>query len=311
VYRQIAIALDGSPAALTAVAFARHINAESYRIIHVTEPLGSFGWASRPETHRAGERAALAERYRADALAAMTAPGSSEPDIPISVDLRFGDPADELIAASDAADMMLLTTRGRGIAERTLFGSVADEVSRRGVRPTLILRPDHDLRHPERIVVPLDGGPRAERAIPVARRLALTLRCPIVLVHVVDEEDLAGTPFGAPGPKDGVVSPKHNDINRAIDQAAGYLEDQERALETAELSVQHRVVIGDTIPALIEFADPADIVVVASRAHTGIRRLVDQSVAEQLVRHAPSPVMIVHDRTLSTQDPGPATMSSG
>ncbi len=226
---------------------------------------------------------------------------SGEPNL--TVEIRYGNPVDELIAASETADMMLLTTRGRGVAGRTLFGSVADEVSRRGLRPTLIMRPDHDLRYPERIVVPLDGGSRAEQAIPVARRLAVTLGCPIILVHVVDQEELEETPFGHDEPGSVADGAAPDEVNVAIDQAATYLQRQELALETDEVTVQHRVIIGDTIPALIEFADPADIVVVASRAHTGLRRLVDQSVAEHLVRRAPSPILIVHDRTRPAENP--------
>ena len=307
-YRQIAIALDGSSAALTAAAFARNLRAEEYRIVHVLEA-GAFGRGSRPQPEPAEERAALADQLRADVLAAMTPPGGAARDVRITVDVRTGDPVDELIVASDAADLLLMTTRGRGIAGRTLFGSVADAVARRGVRPTLILRPDHDLRYPERVVVPLDGTARAERAIPVARRLAGTLGCPIVLVHVVNQEDLADAPLLVDDPDADAERVVRDEVSVAIDRATTYLLGREQDLESDTLAVQHRVVIGDTIPALIEFADPADIVVVASRAQTGLRRLVDPSVTEQLVRHAPSPVLIVHDRT--RPDPNQAAGEAG
>jgi len=301
VYQQIAIALDGSAASLTAAAFARHIATRCYQVVHVVESNGPFGRIDRPESQLAAERAALSNRFREETLDAMALSASGEPNL--TVEIRYGNPVDELIAASETADMMLLTTRGRGVAGRTLFGSVADEVSRRGLRPTLIMRPDHDLRYPERIVVPLDGGSRAEQAIPVARRLAVTLGCPIILVHVVDQEELEETPFGHDEPDSVADGAAPDEVNVAIDQAATYLQRQELALETDEVTVQHRVIIGDTIPALIKFADPADIVVVASRAHTGLRRLVDQSVAEHLVRQAPSPILIVHDRTRPAENP--------
>lgn len=294
-YQQIAIALDGSPAALTAAAFARYLAASVYRIVHVVETGGPFNRPARPEGIPPAERAALTVRMRTEALAAMAMDANDR----LTVEIRSGDPGDELIAASEPADLIVLTTHGRGIAGRAVFGSVADEVARRGVRPTLILRPDHDLRYPRRVIVPLDGRDHAEQAIPVARNLAATLGCPIVLVHVVDQEDLAGAPFSQDeatvetGSRSGV----RDEVARAIDRAAAYLRQHEQRLEAGGVIVQHRVVIGDTIPALIEFADPADIVVVASRGNSGLRRLVDQSVAEQLVRHAPSPVLVVHDRT--------------
>lgn len=295
-YQQIAIALDGSPAALTAAAFARHLAARTYRIVHVVETGGPFNRPTRPEGLPEADRAELASRMRTEARTAMV---RSPSDTDLIVEIRTGDPVDELISASEPADLMVLTTRGRGIAGRALFGSVADEVARRGVRPTLILRPDHDLRYPQRVIVPLDGADRAEQAIPVARTLAATLDRPIVLVHVVDQEDLEGAPFGQEenvGDTQG-RSGARDDVAWAIDRAATYLRQHEQRLEASGMVVQHRVIIGDTIPALIEFADPADIVVVASRGHSGLRRLVDPSVAEQLVRRAPSPVLVVHGRT--------------
>ena len=219
--------------------------------------------------------------------------GSPSPVPPISVEIRTGDPVEELLAASVATDLLLLTTRGRGIASRALFGSVADEVSRRCSRPTLVLRPDHDLRRPERVLVLLDGRPRAERAIPAARRLATTVGCSLILVHIVDEEHLDDSPFGP----DNDRSAGSDAITLAIGRAGVYLSERERELESPGFDVQHRVVIGETVPALIEFADPADVVVIGSRARAGLRRIVAPGVAEQLVRHAPSPVLIVHDRT--------------
>ncbi len=307
-YQQIAIALDGSPAALTAAAFARHLAARVYRVVHVVETGGPFNRPVRPEGIPEAERAELVARMRTAARSAM---GRAASDTGLTVEIRSGDPVDELIAASESADLIVLTTRGRGVAGRALFGSVADEVARRGVRPTLVLRPDHDLRYPQRVIVPLDGGDGAERAIPVARSLATTLGCPVLLVHVVDQEDLEGAPFSQePDTAAADDQPAGRDaVATAIDQATAYLRRHEQRLGADGLVVQHRVVIGDTIPALVEFADPADIVVVASRGNAGLRRLVDPSVAEQLVRHAPSPVLVVHDRTRSadhtTVDPVP------
>ncbi|HEV2529040.1 MAG TPA: universal stress protein [Thermomicrobiales bacterium] len=314
-YEHIAIALDGSPAALTAAAFARHLDAAAYQVIHIVESGigGAPGGTAPGATARQREQMdRLEAQMRADVVNAM---GSPDSGLPLSVEIRYGDPVEELLAASVATDLLLLTTRGRGIASRTLFGSVADEVSRRASRPTLILRPDHDLRRPERVLVLLDGHARAERAIPTARRLARTIGCSLVLVHVVDEEQLDASPFG---PEPGDVAGT-DAISLSIDRAGAYLSRREQELEAPDFDVQHRVVIGETVPALIEFADPADVVVIGSRARAGLRRIVAPGVAERMVRFAPSPVLIVHDGTdlptdrasaapaLSSGVPGPGT----
>lgn len=304
VYDHVAIALDGSPAALTAARYARHIAATCYRVIHVQESGGPLGRFARGDRSPDEERAEITARLASDVRAAMGV--ESAGDAPtLAFDIRSGDPVDGIVAASAAADLLLLTTRGRGAASRTLFGSVADEITRRATCPTLTVRPDHDLSRPVRVIVALDGGSRAERSLDVAARLAATVACPVVLVHVVDEADLDETPFGRHDPGDGDgdgVGPRADEVSSAIDRATAYLREVETRLEGDGLTVQHRVVIGETIPALVEFADPADIVVVSSRAQTGLRRLVDPSVADNLVRHAPSPVLIVHEGTVAAPD---------
>lgn len=292
-FEQIAIALDGSPAALTAARFARHLRARHYHIIHVVEaPARDRVAANGNDEATAAANQGLAQHLLDDVLTATAGDGCAL--APVDVTLRYGDPVDELIAASEPMDLLLVTTRGRGIASRALFGSVANEVARRGVRPTLVVRPDHDLRRPERIIVALDGGARAEMGIPAGQRLAAVIGCPLVLVHVVDDRDLDATPFGAPtGNAIDAQHDAHDRVGRAIERATRYLAARERALEDAGIDVQHRVILGETIPALVEFADPADIVV-ASRALSDIRLLIEPSVADHLVRQAPAPVLVVH-----------------
>jgi len=69
-----------------------------------------------------------------------------------------------------------------------------------GEAPTRIVRApsDRPSRHAEpvrlrRIVVPVDGSPFAERALPVARWVAHALDAPLHLVEVVDDGDGADT----------------------------------------------------------------------------------------------------------------------
>ena len=293
-FEQIAIALDGSPAALTAARFARHLRARHYHVIHIVEaPERDRVLAAGDDEASVAPDPALGRRLLDDVAAATAGGGCAL--APVDVTLRYGDPVDELIAASEPMDLLLVTTRGRGIASRALFGSVANEVARRGIRPTLVMRPDHDLRRPERIIVALDGGARAEMGIPAGQRLAKVIGCPLVLVHVVDDRDLDATPFGVPAGN--AIATQYgapDRVGRAIERASRYLAGRERALADAGIDVQHRVILGQTIPALVEFADPADIVVVASRALSDLRLLVEPSVADHLVRQAPAPVLVVH-----------------
>ena len=55
------------------------------------------------------------------------------------------------------------------------------------------------------------------------------------------------------------------------------------------------VVRGDPDDAIVEYAREhgADLIVMGSHGHTGLRHLLMGSVAEHVLRHAPCPVLIV------------------
>jgi nucleotide-binding universal stress UspA family protein len=61
---------------------------------------------------------------------------------PIEVDLRHGDPADEILAAADelGADLIVMGTHGRTGLGRVLMGSVAESVLRRARCPVLTIK---------------------------------------------------------------------------------------------------------------------------------------------------------------------------
>jgi nucleotide-binding universal stress UspA family protein len=86
----------------------------------------------------------------------------------------LGQPADQILetARQQAAALILIATHGRDGLERWRLGSVADEVVRQSDCPALVIGPNvkvslspYVLR---RILVPLDGSPLAEAALPVA-----------------------------------------------------------------------------------------------------------------------------------------------
>jgi nucleotide-binding universal stress UspA family protein len=56
--------------------------------------------------------------------------------------IRYGDPASEIISYGDVqkADLLAMSTHGRSGIERTLYGSVAESVLRKGNLPMLVLR---------------------------------------------------------------------------------------------------------------------------------------------------------------------------
>lgn len=71
---------------------------------------------------------------------------ASEPllgGVPVEPAIRFGNPAEEILAEADAfdADLIVVTTTCRSAVKRSLLGSVAEEIVRRAKPAVALVRP--------------------------------------------------------------------------------------------------------------------------------------------------------------------------
>jgi nucleotide-binding universal stress UspA family protein len=140
----------------------------------------------------------------------------------------------------------------------------------------------------ERIVVGLDGSDVSEIALRTGAELAKGLGAPLHLVRVAD---LAVVPWGATEAaaayaelSDEMVQEKH--------EAEQYLEAHAASLRQAGQDVTVEVRSGPAASELCEAVSPSDLLVVASHGRSGWRRLVLGSVAEEVVKKAPAPVLV-------------------
>lgn len=152
-------------------------------------------------------------------------------------------------------------------------GSMAEKVIQRTGEPTVLVGPDAE-RTPafevDRVLVPLDGSAASHAALLPARWWAELLDRPIRLVAVGDPDDVAIT---------------DDDL---AELAVAH------ASETVPVDAE-RVVAEDVDGAIVELAGGA-LVVMATHGRTGIQRITLGSVAAQVVRHAPRPVVVVCPR---------------
>jgi len=121
----------------------------------------------------------------------------------------------------------------------------------------------HQIR---RILLPIDDSPGTQAAIDYAVLLAVALRASITLAHI-DEQ---------PGAMVGIVPGASVDGDLAGERAAS----QQRLNEIAV--------------ALAARDGKYDLIVMSTHARTGVSRLVVGSIAEEVLRHAPCPVLTVH-----------------
>jgi len=145
------------------------------------------------------------------------------------------------------------------------------------------------------ILVPVDFSPHAESALICAAELAEKLDSKLVILHVV--HDLSEAP--------GYYSVKGQDkqLRRMEDVAADMLDDffdkmkKKHSKLHAIANATTLLVVGLPVNRILESAKKihARMIVMGSQGRTGLARAMLGSKAEQVVRLAPIPVMIVKD----------------
>src|SRR5216684_3034260 len=150
----------------------------------------------------------------------------------------------------------------------------------------------------QRILVPLDGTEGAERAIPVAARIARATGGSIVFVRVV----MAPADFGtyAAGPRGTIAAkPEAGASEKELADAAAYLAATTAAYagNLASIQTETDVASGATSPVIFSAAryEHVDVIVMCSHGETGLQRWVLGSVAHEAVRHSPVPVLVLNE----------------
>jgi nucleotide-binding universal stress UspA family protein len=208
--------------------------------------------------------------------------------------VAFGLPAREIVASAAVVDLVVMGNHGRGAVGRAVLGSVADWVARHSPAPTLIVRGG---RRPAatmpltRIVVPLDGSPLAEQALPLAVRLAGDMGLPVHLVRVVDFEYLeAAIEAGVTAAE--ACAKLQGEIAR---DAKAKLDELVMELHNRNCVATSEVRIGDPAGELLAAGREGDLAVLVTHARGGFERWLLGSVAEALVQRAAGPVLLVRE----------------
>jgi len=153
------------------------------------------------------------------------------------------------------ATLLAIGTHGHPRVEEIVFGGVGGELLHQAPCSVLVARPVPDLTaFPREIVVGIDGSDESERAFDVASRLAMR---------------------------------RHSSL-RAVIAHGG------KRVSLAKVTRRHRHaedLAAAPVPALVEAASSADLLVVGSRGLHGVKAL--GSVSERVAHQAPCSVLVV------------------
>lgn len=201
-------------------------------------------------------------------------------------------------------DLIVIGTHGRTGLEQLFLGSTAEGVVRRAPCPVLTIRrelswsatsSDPEAEHTDRpaddegyirlnrILVPVDFSECSTAALEHAVKLSREFGASIDVLNVV-EPSCCGTPLVPPSM-----------LRSALAESATKLAGMLKPLQDGTVALESRAVLGyppDAILSAIE-TKKYDVVVLGTHGRRGPSPLLLGSVAEQIVRRAPCPVLTV------------------
>jgi nucleotide-binding universal stress UspA family protein len=217
-----------------------------------------------------------------------------EARIPVQTEVREGDPWREILALAEElpADLVVLGTHGRGGFERLVLGSVAEKLLRR--LPCPILTVCHEEGRTweapglvRRILCATDLTTSSAAAVAAALSLAARNQARVTLLHAVEELPWAGeTAFFAEAAA--YRKQLEHEAARELHEAA------QKAEAQFGVEVDEWLGSGPAHHEILRMAaeEQADLIVLGP-GHGGLDRLLFGSHAQEVVRRATCPVLIV------------------
>ena len=296
IFRTVLVPLDGSLLSEQALPLARRLacgmGAELELVrVHVSPT----AWEAYTEV-MAGSPASEADTTREEvAYLEERAAEARAGGLEVGTSLLQGQVAPAIARRARAvADLVIMTTHGRGPLSRFWLGSVADELLRTLDMPILLIRPTMQAWAMacgppyRRVLIPLDMSQGSEVAIAAATVLG-SPDTEYVLLHVVD----------APVPAMAVPIPMGTEAEPAGVQeakAAERLEEIAAGFRVRDLKVRTRIETGSgAATGNLDVAEAAapDLIVMATRGPGRVERMLLGSVADKIVRASEEPVLVV------------------
>jgi nucleotide-binding universal stress UspA family protein len=303
-YNKVVVPLDGSELAegvLPHVAALIRDRESQVHLLSVAPTMRGVKWPivdlHRGEEERQRVKQELEKYLRA--AAKKLEPVSAD----VQTSVRFGRPADEILAfASDiSADLIATSAHGRSGISRWVFGSVADRLLRGATCPMLLVRAGQSRLQPmyQRILVPLDGSELAEQILPYVKALIRSNHTRIFLVSILttglgDRTVTLLTSY-PPGLQLATTALHHAEI-----ELRSYLRSVAAVLRDQGAVVNVAVRQGSPTDEILDYAATveADLISMTTHGLSGPSRWVYGNVAGQVLQGAQSPVLLVRPTSM-------------
>ena len=263
----LTVGLDGSAAAERALAWA--IAEARRRSLHLQivsvwrTPLVTAGPSSALAVPLMVQSARLYAQHVVDAAAKRAA----DAGIAATTEVLEGHPTTELLRLAQGSDQLVVGDRGTSAIGRFLLGSVSTAATHYAPVPVTVVRGRQDGAH-RRVVVGVDGSLASAAALRRASVEALSAGAELLVVSAVNRGDSAASEL---------IAVESDSCLR-------------------DCTVRFHVVHAHPVPALLDAASRADLLVVGTRGYGVIDRMLLGSVSSACLHHADCPVQVVPDR---------------
>lgn len=284
--RTILVPLDASDTSIRALPLARTI-ARLWRarlvLVHATRQPAATSMA---RVAGGNDLAALARELRKEAIEGEAITSQAAPASAIVT-----------IARERRADLIVMASHQRRGLDHWLHGSVTEQVLAHALVPLLVVpaqgAPVPAPRQRVRILVPLDGSPLGDAVLNFLTEAATGWPLEILLLQVVR---LAGNVGFAAAC--GLMPLVPVDVIEATrNQAHSYMAERVRVLQACGVSAQAQVIetvepVASLILATAE-REGVDAIALGTHGKGGLTRFALGSVSEDVLEHAPIPVLLV------------------
>jgi nucleotide-binding universal stress UspA family protein len=220
----------------------------------------------------------------------------------VDIDTRIvgnGNAADTLlaIAASEPDATLCMATQGKGGIRATVLGSVSTEVVCRSTRPLVLVGPQcrTALLPAERgrLLVCSDGSTLSDSIIPTAAAWVDRLRLEPWLTEVVGPDE---------DPEPAHEPHSNREVDAATARLATLAEQLRSSTDSENAAARTEVLHGSPGRSIPWFAErlPAALIAMATHGRSGLTRISMGSVANDVVRHAPCPVLVTRPAAADT-----------
>jgi nucleotide-binding universal stress UspA family protein len=185
--------------------------------------------------------------------------------VPVEALMEEGVPADTIADLGDEHDLIVMGKRGEHARwGKDMLGSIAEGVARRATTPVLLT--EEKPVEVRSLLVLFDGSHAAHRALKLGADVASHCGASVRVLTAGDDQAKAGA---------------------VQEEAHTYL-------EAFTLPVTWRLETGEVVMAAMADLEnePSDLVVMGTKGHSFLRRLVMGSVTEQLMRDVTVPVLL-------------------